>query len=151
MVADVLGGGRQGGPLEEGFPERLPTLLGEEVVLEPTKPFAVLDGEVARPEVLLELHQQGALPRLPVGLAVRVIALQVVPAVRICSMSMSSQPAVRPLTRRLACFVSSVCIRFSASRRSSAKFSAALPNRARHWSSWNTTSSTQCCEFSIPQ
>jgi hypothetical protein len=58
----------RGRTLEEGLAERLPTFLREEVVLEPTGPLAVLDREVARPEVLLELHQQGALPRLPVGL-----------------------------------------------------------------------------------
>src|SRR5262249_38048197 len=80
-----------------------------------------------------------------------VIAHQVVPAVRIRGMRGSAQPAVRPLTRRLACFVPSLAIRFIASRRSSARFSAALSSRARPWSSWNTTSRTQCCEFSIPQ
>lgn len=81
----------------------------------------------------------------------RVIALQVVPAVRICVMSLSFQPAVRPLTRRLACVVPSCAIRFIASRRSKAKFSAAFSKRARDWSSWKTTSNTQCWPFSIPQ
>ena len=61
-----FGGSGQAGPLEEGLPERLPTLLREEIVLEPAESLAVLDREVARPEILLELHQQGALPRLPV-------------------------------------------------------------------------------------
>ena len=70
IVADVLGVGGQAGPLEEGLPERLPALLREEVVLEPAEPLAVLDREVARPQVVLELQQQGALPRLPVRLAV---------------------------------------------------------------------------------
>ena len=70
MVGDVLGVGGQAGPLEEGLPERLPALLREEVVLEPAEPLAVLDREVARPQIVLELQQQGALPRLPVRLAV---------------------------------------------------------------------------------
>lgn len=59
-------------------------------------------------------------------------------------MRASSQPAVRPLTRRLACFVPSFAMRLIASRRSSARFSAALSHRARHWSSCNTTSRTPC-------
>ena len=70
MIADVLGVGGQAGPLEEGFAERLPAFLREEVVLEPAEPLAVLDREVARPQVVLELQQQGALPGLPVRLTV---------------------------------------------------------------------------------
>ena len=47
---DPLGIGGQAGTLEEGRPERLPAPLGQEVVLEPAEPLAVLDREVARPQ-----------------------------------------------------------------------------------------------------
>ena len=90
----------------------------------------VADAAVTGIDVLVfpELFAAGLVPYA----ANRVIALQVVPAVRIWAMRSSSQPAVRPLTRRLACFDPSFAIRFIASRRNSARFSAALSNRARH-------------------
>jgi serine/threonine protein kinase len=47
-----------------------PPILGEEIVLEPTEALAVLDREVARPEIVPEFQQQGTLPGLPVRLAV---------------------------------------------------------------------------------
>ena len=45
----------------------------------------------------------------------------------------------------------SIRARFSASLRSSARFSGQLSLRFRDWSSLNTTSNTQCRLFSIPQ
>ena len=49
-------------------------------------------------------------------------------------------------------FIDFSCLtRFKAMCRSTAKFSAASPFRIRQSSSRNTTSSTQCREFSIPQ
>ena len=47
---------RQARSREERPPERLPLLGRQEVLLEPAEPLAVPDGEVARPQVVLELQ-----------------------------------------------------------------------------------------------
>jgi len=70
MIVNILGVGGQAGPLEEGLPKWLPSFLGEEVILEPAEPFAMLYRQVPRSQIVLKLQQQGTLPGLPVRLAV---------------------------------------------------------------------------------